>query len=275
MNAERPVYEKREFYGPLELKGESSENRYHYMLEHPDDPTKLVRTTNSGLFQDKFEMDKDVKIIQHILQKLEEQGINHVNPSYIDETSESGQPYLLIVVDRLHDATDYSKLIENGNLTDDQREEADYALGHMYGFLKQAVEDEDYVDEEMLRLDQFVYDQSQPKGKRMVLVDVEPIGGTEINMSQDSMDHGYPTALASITTQLVADTVELAKKTGATLESTQSAIEVIKMLPGNSVKTQQMKNILLHALIHHELTPQFLHLLDGASEDEGIDDEDF
>lgn len=273
MNAERPAYEKREFYGPLELARDVPEIRYRHMLEHPDDPSKLIRTTDEGLYVDQYDMDEQVRITQQVLHDLKSHGINHVNPSYIDETSEDGEPCLLIVVDKLKDFEPYSKLIGSGNLTPEQIHEADLALGHMFDFLGQAMNENGHIDIEMMRLGQFVYDPSQPEGQKMVLVDVEPVGGREIDMAEDSMMRGYPSALATATAKLVADTVNLANKTGASVGSLQKAAEIIERLPGDSEQTNHMKSILLTALDNRELSQELVYYADASFFDQ--EDEDF
>jgi len=272
MNAERPAYEKREFYGPLELARDVPEIRYRYMLEHPDDPSKLIRTTDEGLYFDQNDMNEQVRITQHILHDLKSRGINHVNPSYINETQDGGEPCLLIVVDKLKDFEPYSKLIGSGNLTPEQIHEADLALGHMFDFLGQAMNENGHIDIEMMRLGQFVYDPSQAEGQKMVLVDVEPVGGVKIDMNEDSMEHGYPSTLATATAKLVTDTVNLANKTGADVGSLQKAAEIIERLPGDSEQTNHMKSILFAALDNRELSKELIYYADSGlvdEEDEG------
>lgn len=272
MNAERPAYEKREFYGPLELAEDVPEIRYRYMLEHPDDPSKLIRTTDEGIYVDQYDMDEQVRITQQVLHDLKSHGINHVNPSYINETQDGGEPCLLIVVDKLKDFEPYSKLIGSGNLTPEQIHEADLALGHMFDFLGQAMNENGHIDIEMMRLGQFVYDPSQAEGQKMVLVDVEPVGGVKIDMNEDSMEHGYPSTLATATAKLVTDTVNLANKTGADVGSLQKAAEIIERLPGDSEQTNHMKSILFAALDNRELSKELIYYADSGlvdEEDEG------
>ena len=268
MNAERPEYEKREFYGPLELAQDVPEIRYRHMLEHPDDPSKLIRTTDEGLYLDQRDMDEQVRMTQQVLHDLKNHGINHVNPSYIDETSEGGEPYLLIVVDKLKDFEPYSKLIGSGNLTPEEIHEADLALSHMFDFLGQAMDENGHIDIEMMRLGQFVYDPSQPEGQKMVLVDVEPVGGREIDMAEDSMMRGYPSALATATAKLAADTVNLASKTGASVDSLQKAAEIIERLPGDSEQTNHMKSILFAALDNRKLSKELIYYAESGLVDE-------
>jgi hypothetical protein len=271
MNAEPPVYEKREFYGPLKLSEDTPNNLYRYMLEHPDDSSKLVRTTD-GLYCNQEDMGEHVRITQQVLQGLKDHGINHVNPSYIDESSEQGKPYLLIVVDKLKDFEPYSKLIDRGDLTSEQAHEADLALNHMFSFLEQAMSENGYIDTEMMHLEQFVYDPSQLKGQKIVLVDVEPIGGEKVDMKEDSMEHGYPSSLAITVAKLAADAINLARKTGYHVESLQKAAEIIDLLPGESELTNQMKADLLRALDSRELTPEVMYFANGGFVDEDDDE---
>lgn len=273
MNAERPAYEKREFYGPLELAQDVPEIRYRYMLEHPDDPSKLIRTTDEGLYVDQHDMDEQVRITQQVLHDLKSHGINHVNPSYINETQDGGEPCLLIVVDKLKDFEPYSKLIGNGNLTSDQIHEADLALGSMFDFLGRMMDEDGYIDIEMMRLGQFVYDPSQPEGQKMVLVDVEPVGGRKVDMAEDSMEEGYPSSLATAVAKLTADTVNLANKTGADIDSIRKATEIIERLPGDSEETGRMKSVLLAALDNRALNKELIYYSEAGLVDDEDDEE--
>lgn len=262
MNAERPAYEQREFYGPLQLAEGVPEIRYRYMLEHPHDSSRLIRTTDEGLYIDREDMEETVRVTQYILRSLKNLGINHVNPSYINETGEDGEPFLLIVVDKLKNFEPYSELIRHDSLSEEQIHEVDLAISHMFDFIVLAMKENGYIDIEMMHLEQFVYDSSQQAGQKMVLVDVEPAGSRKVEMDKDSMEYGYPSPLCGGAAKLIVDTIELANKSEYYLQSFQKATEVIRLLPGDSEKTNQMKKDLLNALTTRTLSRELMYYAD-------------
>mgnify|MGYP000524790496 CR=1 FL=1 len=271
MSVERPIYENREFYGPLELSKTAPEMRYRYMLEHPDDPTRLIRTTDEGLYINKADMDAQVTIAQYVLEELKEHSVNHVNPTFIDETSDSGEPYMLITVDELTDATAYRELIRNDSLTPDQAQEADHALCGMLEYLKDVVHNDGYYDPEMMNLDQFAYCPSLPNGQKMVLVDVEPIGGKVFNPDEDSIEFGCASDFAATVATLITDAITLSNKSKRPIKSLRKAAEIVLLLPGESEMTEKLKSDLLQAIDSCELTPELEYYAKGVL----VDTEDF
>lgn len=273
MSAERPAYKKRTFYGPLELSPDAPQNGDRYIMTHPEDPKKLVRASGEGTYEDLDDMNMRVFITQKVLDGLSRHGINHVNPTYINETSKSGEPYLITVVDKLQNIQPYSELLKSQNMSDTQVREADLVLEHMIEFAIEAMQENGYIDSEMMRLDQFAYDASQAPGKKMVLVDIEPIGGIKVDMSRDSMEHGYSSILASTVAGLCADAIELSNKSGHAIKSLRTAARAVETLPGNSEETVQAKTILLHALDSRRISQVVDNLASGEALDyEGDDD---
>lgn len=276
MNAEHPAYEKRTFYGPLELDPDTPQERDRYMMTHSEDPNKLVRASGEGAYTDRDEMDMQVFITQKVLDGLKRHDINHVNPAYINETSEGGEPYLIMVVDKLQNMQPYSELLKSEEMNVDQVSEADLALRHMIEFTIEAMKENGYIDREMMRLEQFAYDPSQEHGKRMILVDTEPLGGLKIDMSRDSMEYGYSSMLASTVSRLCIDAIELSNKARHSVESLRIAAKAVEALPGNSEETIRAKAVLINALDTRRVDQLVDNLASGESLDyEGEVDDDF
>jgi hypothetical protein len=248
MNIEHPAYEQRTFYGPLNLAANIPQHGDRYIMIHPDDPSKLVRASGEGVYYNQQEMHTLVYCTQQVLKGLSEHGITHVNPSYIDETGENRQPRLVTIVDKLDSFLPYTDLFSKETLTGDEVYEADHAIGGMLSYIEQAMEEEGYYDQEMMRLDQFVYDASRPKDKKMILVDVEPTGSGKIDMNRDSMKYGYPSPLFTTVIRLCVDAIELSRKAGYSIPSLAQAARVVMQLPGELPETDRAKVELLHAL---------------------------
>jgi hypothetical protein len=270
MNIEQPDYVNRTFYGPLELSKEVAQNGDRYISLHPDDPTKLIRSSGKGVFYNHHEMNEIVFATQKVIEGLTEHGVNHVNPQYIDQTTELDDPHLMIVVDRLQDVTPYDELRKRGTFTDEQLIEIDYALCGMLDFTLQAIQEEGYISAEMMHLKQFVYDESQPPGKKMVLVDVEPLDGQKIDTRIDSMKYGYPSQLAYTAVQLAIGAIVNTNRAGWAFASIQKAAEVVTNLPGESMDTIKAQTYLLHALYSKTITKGILDLV-RFDEDDGDD----
>lgn len=268
MNIEKPDYINRTFYGPLELSKEVAQRGDRYISLHPDDPTKLVRSSGKGVFYNHHQMNEIVFATQKVIEGLTEHGVNHVNPQYIDQTTERDDPHLMIIVDRLQNITPYDELRNRGALTDEHFVEIDSALSGMLDYTLEAIQEEGYISSEMMHLKQFVYDESQPSGKKMVLVDVEPLDGQKIDVSVDSMEHGYPSRLADTAIQLVIGAIANTNRAGWTFASIQKATEVVANLPGESMNTIKAKTYLLHALYSKTITKNILDLV-RFDEDEG------
>lgn len=111
MDVEKPIYEKRTFYGPLEIAPDLPQNGWRSIMKHPDDPSKLIRVSGEGTYWDQNEMDESVYATQQALRGLGEHGIHHVNPSYIDATDKDSRPHLLAVVTRLNHVQSYESLL--------------------------------------------------------------------------------------------------------------------------------------------------------------------
>lgn len=270
MNLERSVFIDRDFYGPLELASVNGERGDRYVMLHPTDPTKLVRASGKGTYLNKEEMYKRVSDTQQVLGGLGEHGVTHVNPLYIDDTREDGEPYHLAVVDRLNNVRPYDEIIASFELSIDQIEEANLAIGHMLSYAMQTIHKGGYIDPEMMHLSQFVYDSLRPRGEKMVLVDVEAIGASKVDSTGDSIENGLPTALLRTVAELCVDIINLAKKSERQPTSLQSAIAVIKALPGESSETNDAKEVLLEALATNDINPEITNLANG----EMIDSED-
>ena len=264
MNAERFVYAERNFYGPLELASANEERRDRYIMLHPDDTTKLVRASNKGTYLDKKEMNERVSNTQQVIDGLSEHGVSHVNPSYIDGTSEGGEPYLITVVDKLEYARPYDEIIAHPELSGEQIKEADLAICHLLSYAAQIIHDGGYIDPEMMRLSQFAYVASSPAGERMILVDVEAFGAFEVDPNKDCMENGFPTALVRTVAELCIDAINLAKKSEHQLASLQAAIAITKTLPGKSPETNEVKMALLWALENNEISSEIVNLASGG-----------
>lgn len=272
MNTERPEYENRTFYGPLELSKDMPQSGDRYIAVHPEDPTKLVRASSKGEYYDHEEMNTLVYANQKVLEGLSQHGVNHVNPVYIDETSISGEPYLVTIVDKLQNVTPYDDLVESGSLTDEQFTEFDDVLCGMLDHTLQAVREEGYICSEMMRLNQFVYDESQPQGKRMVLVDVEPRNGYKIDIGRDTMKYGHLSPLADAVAQLAINTIVNTNRAGRTFASLEKATEAVKALPEYTADATNAKALLLQALVDRTVSTDVLNLikLDEDDEDDWI-----
>lgn len=269
MNTDRPTYENRTFYGPLNLAAGAPQSGDRYIMTHPDNPSRLVRASGEGVYYDQKEMHTRVYHTQQVLKGLSEHGINHVNPTYIDETSDSHKPRLIVVVDKLDNFQPYTELLTNDTLTDEQIHEADQAISNMLSYIEQAINESGYHDQEMMRLDQFVYDSSKPEGKKMILVDVEPTGGGKIDVNRDSMEYGYPSPLLNTVIRLCVDAIELSNKVGYPIASLQRAAQIIMQLPGESPATNSAKAELLHALDTREISETTMNeLVNGRLWDE-------
>lgn len=248
MTAEHHLYGDRGFYGPLEPIANSPLHNGRYIAKHPDDSSKLVRSSGEGAYYDRVEMDSRVRATQRVLDGLAKLGLNHANPSYIDDTRQNEQPHLVTIVDRITNHQPYADLVASDDLSADQVDEANNVIDIMLTYTGQVMNTGDYIDSEMMRLDQFVYDASQPTGKKMVLVDVEPVGGQKVDINEDSMAHGYPTFLMDTIVQLCTDAIELSNKAGYPVTSLQKAATIVGELPGNSAETNEAKATLLQAL---------------------------
>lgn len=272
MSTERPEYENRTFYGPLELSKEVPQNGDRYISLHPDDPTKLVRASAEGEYYDSDEMNTLVYANQKVLEGLSEHGVNHVNPLYIDQTRESGKPCIITIVDKLQNVTSYIDLTKSDAFTDEQLTEIDHVLCGMLDFTLQAMREEGYVSPEIMKLNQFVYDDSQPSGKKMVLVDVEPRDGEKIEASRDSMKYGYLSPLADAVAKLVIDTIVNTNRAGWTFASVEKAAEAVQALPGESADTIKAKAQLLQALDSKTISQDVLNLIKFDDDDDNDDD---
>ncbi|MBC7868687.1 hypothetical protein H7X69_00715 [Candidatus Saccharibacteria bacterium] len=271
MNAERSVFVERDFYGPLELASANENRSDRYIMLHPNDPTKLVRAGGGGTYLDKEEMNERVGDTLQVLKGLSEHGVAHVKPSYIDETSESGQPYLITVVDKLDNIRPYDEIIASPELNAEQIEEADLAISHMLSYAAQTIREGGYIDPEMMHLDQFVYDVSRPEGERMVLVDVEAIGAFKVDSTADSMKNGFPTALVRTVAELCVDIINLANRSEHLPASLPAAVTIIEALPGESPETNEAKMALLYALDTNEISPEIANLANGVMMDDKDD----
>lgn len=261
MNIERPVYEQRTFIGPLNLAADAPRNGDRYIMDHPDDRSKLVRASGEGVYYNQQEMHTLVYRTQQVLKGLSEHGIAHVNPLYIDDTRESDQPRLITVVDKLDSFTPYTDLLTRDTLTTEHVYEADHAISAMLSYIEQAMDESGYYDQEMMRLDQFVYDASQPKDKKMILVDIEPTGSGKIDMDRDSMAYGYPSPLFTTVIRLCVDAIELSRKADHPIPSLAQAAQIIMQLPGESPATNAAKAALLHALDTCEINEETMSSL--------------
>jgi hypothetical protein len=268
MSVEYPEYGDRAFYGPLELSTEYPQNGDRYIALHPDDPTKLIRASSQGEYYDHNEMNSIVYATQQVLNGLSQYGVNHVNPVYIDQTSEAGKPYLITVVDKLRNVKSYSDLIEDEVFSDEQLSEIDHALCGMLDFTLQSVYEEGYISPEMMRLNQFVYDESQPPGSKMVLVDIEPRDGCKVDVNRDSMKYGYLSPLADTVAKLVVDTIINTNRASWTFASVEKAAAAIEALPGDSEGTINAKTKLFQALDSKSISQEVLNLLKIDEEDE-------
>lgn len=251
MNTERPIYEKRTFYGPLEIAADLPQDKWRSIMKHPDDPSKLIRVSGEGAYWDQDEMDESVYATQQVIKGLSKHGIHHVNPSYIDATDKDGRPHLLAVVTRLSHVQPYESLLLDESLDTDQIREIDQTLTNMLAYATQVMEEGGYIDPEIMRLEQFAYDASQTEGKRMILVDIESLGSVKVDVNKNSIEHGYPPALASTIIKLGVDAINLANKVGQdyTLTSLQKATDTLEALPeNNSSAIDDAKIAFAHAL---------------------------
>jgi len=268
-----PSYETRRFYGPLELSLSIPETSETRALKHPDDPSKLIREINAELlYASQEEMDNDVYMAQIVLDGLRAHGLNHVDPSYIDETSKDGELGLLAVVTKLNNGTRYDDLLST-HMSQEQIDEADQAICSMLDHTSQVMKEGGYTDAEMMHLSQFVYDNSQPEGKKMVLVDIIPLGGRKIDMEKDSMGYGFPSTLAKTVVKLSIDAINLANKTDRTITSLQKVAKLVEALPGDSLDTNDAKTALAHALNTQVITREISNLDHGRPVN--LDDEDW
>lgn len=138
-----------------------------------------------------------------------------------------------------------------GSLNFDQISEMDQALTSMLEYTAQIMDEGGYIDPEIMRLEQFVYDASQPQGKRMVLVDIEPLGSEKVDVNKNSTEYRYPSALASTVIKLGANAINLAKKAGSgyNLTSLQKAARAIEALPeDDSLAIDEAKIAFVRAL---------------------------
>jgi hypothetical protein len=251
---------------------------------HPDDPSKIIRYTSDRASDayDKEEMDEKVANTQHVLDNLTRHNVPHVNPLFIDETNNQGQPSLMIVVNRLTNVRSYTEdIISAESVAPDVAREADLVLERLFDCVDSAVQQGGYLDREMMGLGQFIYDDSRPVGQKMVLIDVEPIGARKVDPLEESIREGYPegTCALSTTARLSVNAIRLAQKTSYPVQSLEAAARVIEMLPGNSENTNAAKIALLDALDKKIVSMEVLNLAMGeamdsdafADDDEGED----
>ena len=257
MNSEKPTYQKRTFYGPLELAPGFPQMGDRYILKHPNEPSKLIR--QSGEEWSPSEMDACVYATQQVLKGLGSYGIHHVEPSFIENVSKDDQAYLLIVVTGLHDVQSYENL-QNTHMTPDQVNEADQALTNMLNYTIHVIDEGGYIDPEMMRLEQFVYDPTQPPGKRMVLVDVEPLFSHKVDANEESVEDGLPSILAYGVIRLIVDAINLAHKAPYPTVSLQKAKVAVEKLPRDSPATNELKATLRQALDALEINPDILEI---------------
>lgn len=245
-----PAYVDRKFYGPLALATGMPQNIRRHMLAHPSDKTKMIREGHEGTYVDQAEMDERVFATQQVLDGLTRHGVNHVNPAFINDTGMNNKPNLLTVVTLHENSIPYGNLLRKGLLSDEQVFEADYVIGSMLEYLAEVIDEGGYVDAEMMRLKQFVYDDSQPQGKKMVLVDVEPLDGSKVDRNEESVsDDGAPNQMTRSVLRLVTDIINLCQKAGTRdITSLEKMATIVASLPGESTAVNAMKAAILRAL---------------------------
>lgn len=268
MNAEKSPYGVRDFYGPLELAGLTDPASGRDILFHPDDPNKLVRTSHEDAFYNKNGMTELVNNTSNLLKGLGEHGVNHVNPTYIDQSPDDDTPRLMTIVDKIDSAQPYSEFFEV--MSQEQVVEANDTLVNMLSYAQSVAENGGIIDPEIMQMSQFVYDSESQK---FILVDVEPIGALEIDISEESVEisedegveYRIPSPLSRTVAQLCIDVIELSRRAESPLSSLRAAANAIDALPGVSGATDDAKISLLQMLDTGEVTPDILNMSMGES----------
>lgn len=268
MNVEKTSYGIRDFYGPLEHAGLTDIANERDILVHPDDPSKLIRTSHEDAFFSKNDMTILVNNTNILLDKLGEYGINHVNPTYLDQSPDDDTPRLMTVVDKINSAQPYGEVIKG--MSQELVDKADGALANMLSYAQNVAENGGIIDPEIMQMSQFVYDS---EGQKLVLVDVEPIGAHEIDISEESIEvyeeegveYRIPSPLSRTVAQLCIDAIELSRHAESPPSGLRVAANVIDALPGSSEVTDEAKISLLRMLDTGEVTPDVLNMSMGES----------
>lgn len=141
--------------------------------EHPGLPGKLLRW-NNGIDHG----DKTIPVFKSLLEELRDRyHIPVVQTDFV--VSDSEQPAsadVVIVSDKIDDAVPLERLQDPSEMPEEVVDEFDLLTQRIIAHLRDVYEQGGAFCTELYQYRQYVYSPSRPRGQRLILVDIEPIG---------------------------------------------------------------------------------------------------
>lgn len=231
---EKSPYDHQDFYGPLQRLDKTPLQNEIKFFKHPADGSKLVRIDT---FTSIEEMGQHANDMRELLINMTSNGILHVNPIFFNYTHGGSEPTLGMIVDRVPDHISCQKLLNEGNLSDDQLSELDRLLSAICNTVADAEESGGIIHQDALMPSQFVYVPENNPGERFVCVDIEPRGLERL------MPGKQPRHLLTFFMELFEENIGKIKTVspGAQKECDRAIMRMINAIPSSMANSDELK----------------------------------
>jgi len=229
------------------------------VLFHPQDSTKLVRWSEH-LYEEKDIVYPFKDHLDH-LEKI--YGIPNVHPQFV--TSANSLPSaarsiglkpdidIIAIVDRIEDGVTLEELIKVRALDEQKVQEYDLLAQRLIAHLQDIYENGGLFCTEFYHFHQYLYSDAAPAGKKLILVDIEPLGFKALPEPASRLEGGIPLDLVRVLVNLAQEVNELEHYTGMKLAATSELITLLELIESEGVSNiEEAKQRALETLDAHD-----------------------
>ena len=144
-----------------------------------------------------------------------------VRPEYSD---------IVAVVDNIEDGTTLESLMESNELNEEKVQEYDFLAQRLIAHLRDTYVYGGLFCTDFYHYNQYLYSESAPAGKRLILVDIEPIGLNVLPEPASRLPGGVPLQLIRAIVNFTEEVAELEHYTGTKLAASSELIELLELI---------------------------------------------
>lgn len=216
-------------------------------------------------------------LFKELLQKMDDvYDIPNVNPEFVitaDPTSSlagvrRGTPNIevIAVVDFVTDGQATHELLETAQLDESVADEFDVLSQKLVKHLRDTHTRGGLYCQEFYRYGQYVYSDMAPRHRKLILVDVEPIGFRIIPKPFERMSGSIPIDIIEAAAEIARDLIDLQSKTGIRLTAFNDLAAFVGSVENNGFPSmEEAKQRIFVAL--QQRTTEYLDVFDVADDD--------
>lgn len=227
---------------------------------HPEDSSKIVRWSEHV-----YDDLNNVYPLKDHLEHLERvYGIPNVHPQFAlsenplpsiaRSTAVQPESHIVAVVDNIKDGATLENLIQTDTLNQEKIQEYDFLAQRLIAHLRDTYINGGLFCTEFYHYNQYLYSDSAPAGKKLILADIEPIGFNILPEPASRLSGGVPLQLIRAVVNFTKEVAELEHYTGTKLAASSELIELLELIESEGLSViEEARLNALQLLDAHEL----------------------